>query len=245
MKLKVVNSNSSGNSYALDTGEEILLIEAGCKMADVKKAIDYRLADVVGCIVTHEHGDHAKCAVEYARFGVNVYGPEALKGKKDFPYGKFMPLTESITKKIGSFSVTPFVNHHDVPIFGYLIYHKDMGVMLFSTDSYKIDMALTGINHFLIEANYSDAIIKENFKQGKIDKHQVDRIMLSHMSLDYCVKYLRDCQADRTARTITLCHLSERNSSSRLFHDAVAGAFGVPVSCATKGLVVELSKDEL
>jgi phosphoribosyl 1,2-cyclic phosphodiesterase len=243
MKLKVVNSNSSGNSYALDAGEEILLIEAGCKMADVKKAIDYRLADVVGCIVTHEHGDHAKCAVEYARFGVNVYGPEALKGKKDFPYGKFMPLTESITKKIGSFSVTPFVNHHDVPIFGYLIYHKDMGVMLFSTDSYKIDMALTGINHFLIEANYSDAIIKENFKQGKIDKHQVDRIMLSHMSLDYCVKYLRDCQADRTARTITLCHLSERNSNPKMFADRVAGEFGVPTQVAAKGVVVELNKD--
>jgi phosphoribosyl 1,2-cyclic phosphodiesterase len=245
MKLKVVNSNSSGNSYALDTGEEILLIEAGCKMADVKKAIDYRLADVVGCIVTHEHGDHAKCAVEYARFGVNLYGPEALKGKKDFPYGKFMPLTESITKKIGSFSVTPFVNHHDVPIFGYLIYHKDMGVMLFSTDSYKIDMALTGINHFLIEANYSDAIIKENFKQGKIDKHQVDRIMLSHMSLDYCVKYLRDCQADRTARTITLCHLSERNSDPTIFRNTVSGAFGVPTFIAQKGLVVELNKDAL
>ena len=240
MKLKVVNSNSSGNSYALDTGEEILLIEAGCKMADVKKSIDYRLADVVGCIVTHEHGDHAKCAVEYARFGVNVYGPEALKDKKDFPYGKFMPLTESITKKIGSFSVTPFVNHHDVPIFGYLIYHKDMGVMLFSTDSYKIDMALTGINHFLIEANYSDAIIKENFKQGKIDKHQVDRIMLSHMSLDYCVKYLRDCQADRTARTITLCHLSERNSDPKQFRDTVAGAFGIPTHIAHRGAIISL-----
>jgi glyoxylase-like metal-dependent hydrolase (beta-lactamase superfamily II) len=240
MKLKVVNSNSSGNSYALDTGEEILLIEAGCKMADVKKAIDYRLADVVGCIVTHEHGDHAKCAVEYARFGVNVYGPEALKNKKDFPYGKFMPLTESITKKIGSFSVTPFVNHHDVPIFGYLIYHKDMGVMLFSTDSYKIDMALTGINHFLIEANYSDAIIKENFKNGKIDKHQVDRIMLSHMSLDYCVKYLRDCQADRTARTITLCDLSDRNSDPKQFRDTVAGAFAIPTFIAQRGLVINL-----
>jgi phosphoribosyl 1,2-cyclic phosphodiesterase len=242
MKLNVVNSNSSGNSYALDTGEEILLIEAGCKMADVKKAIDYRLADVVGCIVTHCHGDHAKYATEYAKFGVQVYGPEDIAKKKDFPFGKFTSLTESITKKIGTFSVTPFVNHHDVPIFGYLIYHKDLGVMLFSTDSYKIDMALTGINHFLIEANYSDDIIKENFKNGKLDKHQIDRIMLSHMSLDYCIKYLRDCSADRTAKTITLCHLSERNSDPKIFHDAVAGAFAVPTFIAQKGLVVELNK---
>ena len=245
MQLIVINSNSSGNAYALDTGKEILLLEAGMKMADVKRAIDFRLANVVGCVVTHEHGDHAKCAVEYARFGVDIYGPEALKEKKDFPYGRFTALTESFTKKIGSFSVTPFKNCHDVPIFGYLIYHKDLGVMLFSTDSYKLEMTLTGINHFLIEANYSDAIIKENFKQGKIDKHQVDRIMLSHMSLDYCVKYLRDCQADRTARTITLCHLSERNSDPKQFRDTVAGAFGVPTFIAAKGIVVGLNKETI
>ena len=245
VRLICVGSSSLGNSYALDDGKEILLIEAGCKMTEVKRSIDFRLSDVVGCFCTHCHSDHAKYATEYAKFGVNVYGPEDIAKKKDFPFGKFMSLTESITKKIGSFSVTPFVNHHDVPIFGYLIYHKDLGVMLFSTDSYKIDVALTGINHFLIEANYSDAIIKENFKQGKIDKHQVDRIMLSHMSLDYCVKYLRDCQADRTARTITLCHLSERNSDPKQFRDTVAGAFGVPTFIAAKGVVIGLNKETI
>ena len=48
MKLIVINSNSSGNAYALDSGSEILLIEAGCKMAEVKRHIFYRLQDVVG-----------------------------------------------------------------------------------------------------------------------------------------------------------------------------------------------------
>jgi phosphoribosyl 1,2-cyclic phosphodiesterase len=231
-----------GNAYAIDSGKDILLLEAGCKMTEVKRAIDFRLQDVAGCIVTHEHGDHAKYAVEYARFGVDIYGPKAIKEKKDFPYGRYTTLVESMTKKIGSFNVTAFHNHHDVEIYGYLIFHPDMGVMLFSTDSYKLSMTLTGIDHFLIEANYSDDIIKENFKKGKLDKHQVDRIMLSHMSLDYCIKYLRDCSADRTAKTITLCHLSERNSDPKIFHDAVAGAFAVPTFIAQKGLVVELNK---
>jgi phosphoribosyl 1,2-cyclic phosphodiesterase len=245
MQLIVINSNSSGNAYALDSGKEILLLEAGMKMADVKRAIDFRLQDVVGCIVTHSHGDHCKYATEYAKFGVNVYGPQDVADKKQFPYGKFTVCRDTVTTKIGGFSVCPFVNYHDVEIYGYLIFHRDTGTMLFSTDSYKIDKTFTGINHFLIEANYSDALLKENVWNGNINKSQADRIMLSHMSLDYCIKYLRDCEADKSARTITLCHLSERNSSPRLFHDAVAGAFGVPVSCATKGLVVELSKDEL
>lgn len=61
IKLKVLGSGSSGNSYALiaDNGE-ILAIEAGCKFMDFKKMIDWRISDVVGCIVSHEHGDHGK-----------------------------------------------------------------------------------------------------------------------------------------------------------------------------------------
>ena len=243
MKLIVINSNSSGNSYALDSGKEILLLEAGMKMADVKRSIDFRLQDVVGCIVTHSHGDHCKYATEYAKFGVNVYGPQDVADKKQFPYGKFTVCRDTVTTKIGDFSVCPFVNYHDVEIYGYLIFHRDMGTMLFSTDSYKIDKTFTGINHFLIEANYSDALLKENVWNGNINKSQADRIMLSHMSLDYCIQYLRDCEADKSARTITLCHLSERNSDHAIFRNTVAGAFGVPTYIAQKGLVVELNKD--
>jgi len=245
VKLICIGSSSIGNAYALDSGNEILLLEAGMKMADVKRAIDYRLADVVGCVVTHEHGDHAKYATEYAKFGVDVYGPQALEQKKRFPYGKFTVLCDSVTKNIGRFRVVPFHNYHDVEIYGYLINHPDCGSILFSTDSYKLGMTLRGINHFLIEANYEDSMLKENVKNGSISKAQSDRIMLSHMSLNYCIEYLRDCEADKSAKTITLCHLSDRNSDQEMFRKTVAGAFGVPTFCATKNLVVDLSKDVL
>jgi phosphoribosyl 1,2-cyclic phosphodiesterase len=243
MELKIIGSNSAGNAYALDSGKEILLLEAGMKMADVKRAIDYRLADVVGCVVTHEHGDHAKYSTEYAKFGIEIYGPQDIADKKQFPFGKFTPLLVERTRKIGSFMVVPFANFHDTPIYGYLINHPSCGTILFSTDSYKIGIALTGVKHFLIEANYSDALLKENVWNGSINKAQADRIMLSHMSLDYCIQYLKDCEAEKTAKTITLCHLSERNSDPELFRNTVAGAFGVPTFIAQKGLVVELNKD--
>ena len=246
MKLVVINSNSTGNAYALDAGNEILLLEAGCRMAFVKRAIDYRIANVVGCILSHEHGDHAKYATEYAKFGVEVFGPTEIGVKKSFPFGKFHPLIVERVKHIGDFDVVPFENFHDVPIFGYLIRHKDMGgTMLFSTDSYKIGMTIRNIRHFLIEANYEDSLLKENVRNGEINKAQADRIMLSHMSLNYCIEYLRDCEADKSARTITLCHLSERNSDPKLFRESVAGAFGVPVFVASKGTIVELNKDEI
>ena len=243
MELIVVNSNSSGNAYALVSAEgEILLLEAGCKMADVKRCINYRIQDVVGCLLTHCHGDHAKYATEYAKFGVEVYGPKDIEEKKSFPFGKYhIPMLER-TKHIGGFDVVPFHNFHDVEIYGYMMRHKEMGTMIFSTDTYKMGLYVSGVDHYLIEANYSDTLLKDNVWNGNINKAQADRIMLSHMSLDYTVKYLMECKAEN-AKTITLCHLSERNSDPKEFKATVESAFGIPCSIATKGLVVELNKD--
>jgi len=238
-RLITIGSSSAGNSYAIDTGSEILLLEAGIKMAEVKRAIDFRLADVVGCVCSHVHGDHAKYATEYAKFGVKVYGPQDIADKKLFPYEKFSVMKAGKTYRIGSFDVVPFENFHDVPCYGYIVRHKDFGTLLFSTDTYKIDVAVRGINHFLIEANYSDEILKQNVWSGKIDKAQADRVMLSHMSIEYCVKYLQDCEAKK-AHTITLCHLSERNSNPMAFHEVVAGTFGVPVYVARKCSIINL-----
>lgn len=242
MKLITIGSNSAGNSYALDAGGEILLLEAGIKMADVKRAIDYRLNDVVGCVASHCHGDHAKYAVEYAKFGVKVYCNEDVASKKQFPYDSSSVVRDGITKKIGSFRVTPFDVAHDVPCLGFLIKLPNGSILMFVTDTYKVPMNITGIDHYLIEANYSDALLKQNVWDGKINKSQADRIMLSHMSLDYTVKYLSDCGA-RNARTVTLCHLSERNSDPAQFKSAVESALGVPCQIARKGLVVELNKE--
>jgi hypothetical protein len=55
-KLICIASSSLGNSYAIDTGNEILLLEAGVKMAEVKRSINFRLKDVVGVSVSHAHG---------------------------------------------------------------------------------------------------------------------------------------------------------------------------------------------
>jgi len=55
-RIITVGSSSIGNAYAIDAGGEILLLEAGCKMADVKRQINYRLNDVVGVCVSHSHG---------------------------------------------------------------------------------------------------------------------------------------------------------------------------------------------
>lgn len=43
MILKCIDSGSKGNAYALIAKEEILLLEAGCRLMDVKKLLASRL----------------------------------------------------------------------------------------------------------------------------------------------------------------------------------------------------------
>lgn len=53
--LKTIATGSSGNSYALMNDSEILLLDLGVNAKVIKKAIDFRVSDIVACLVTHKH----------------------------------------------------------------------------------------------------------------------------------------------------------------------------------------------
>ena len=53
MLLRVAKSGSDGNSFALETDKEILLIEAGVDIRTIKKMVDYRIEKVSGLIVSY------------------------------------------------------------------------------------------------------------------------------------------------------------------------------------------------
>ena len=58
MLLKVISTGSqAGNSYALisDNGE-ILLLDFGCEPNKILRGIGYRILDVCGALLSHEHG---------------------------------------------------------------------------------------------------------------------------------------------------------------------------------------------
>lgn len=52
---KTIATGSSGNSYALMSDKEMLLLDLGVSEKVIKKAIDFRVSDIEGCLVTHKH----------------------------------------------------------------------------------------------------------------------------------------------------------------------------------------------
>lgn len=56
MKLKVLGSGSNANCYLLQSNSgETLIIECGVHLKEIKKALNFNMRNVVGCLISHEH----------------------------------------------------------------------------------------------------------------------------------------------------------------------------------------------
>ena len=241
MKLIIIGSSSQGNSYALqsDSGE-ILLIEAGVPLKEVKKAIGYKTSKVEACLCSHRHSDHAKYIKEYAKAGIIVYSNANVS--QHFP-NCVRTLGCECTHCFGGFSATPFWVKHDedAPNYGYLIRHKEIGTIFFATDCYNLNFVIRGCQVYLAECNYSDAILDKAIAEGLTPKSQADRIRLSHMSMEHAISWLHDCDVEHCARKIILIHGSARHLIPNAAVSKFQQVLGVPTYYAKAGLVVNLT----
>ena len=125
MKLKCLGSGSSGNCYILENDTEALIIEAGVKFKDVKIALDFKVSKIVGVISSHVHKDHSGFLEHYKRAGIQTLS-----------FGEELPEYDSVKMKhymlgMGEFRIKPFPLVHDVPCYGFLITHPDMGRLVY------------------------------------------------------------------------------------------------------------------
>ena len=229
MVLKVLGSESAGNCYTLETDAEVLILEARIRLQYVKKALDYDLSKVLGCLVTHSHGDHAKCARDYMRCGIDIYASQETLEAKYLDGHRAKVYTET-PFKVGSFKVKAFRVPHGVPCFGFLISHPESGLILFITDAAYIPYQFNNLNQILIEANYEDGLLTS------------DRAVGHHMSLDTCLEFLEKNEMGHV-RNVVLLHLSSGNSDAKSFLQSVKEiAPRAEVNIADRGLEIVLNK---
>lgn len=237
MKLHVLGSNSDGNGYILEGNSQTLLLECGLPLKYVKQALNFDLSKVVGALVSHSHGDHAKYANDYTRNGIKLWSNIELIDKS------LLQLIEAGKQyTIGEFKVIPFSVKHDVPCLGFLVNHPESGNILFVTDTHYIPNRFKGLNQILIEANYEERILNENYIDGKIDNMRYQRVLRSHMSLETCMDALKANDL-KGVQNIVLIHLSPRNSDAKLFKSRVVEATGKNVNIALKGVVIDFNKE--
>lgn len=243
MKLTILGSSSAANGYVLDNGREALALECGCPLHDLKRTLGFDLRRVCGVLLTHEHADHARHALKYVQSALPLYAsrgtlgalPEAVQ-QSPFVH----PVRPPRPFSVGRFQVLPFDVRHDAaePL-GFLVSHPEIGFVVFATDTRLLPYTFPCVRTWLLECNYSAALLDANARASVISKAQRLRVIQSHMSLDTCREALRanDLSA---ARRIILIHLSDRNSNAAQFRKTIARATGREVITADRGQTIEL-----
>lgn len=220
--IKCLGSGSKGNGWVIDDGREVLIVDCGVPVKEMKIAIDFEISRVVGCIVSHSHQDHAGYTSQYEGCGLKVYKPYEAIG--DIGYAKF-----------GSFFIQSFPLVHDVPCFGFLISNPNIGRILYATDTEYIRYRFKNLNYVIVEANYANELLDDDLDDTTKRTH----VLRGHMELGTTLRFLRQ-NVDEHTRAVVLAHLSNENANKDMFlgeAEKALSPFGA-IAIARKGMVI-------
>lgn len=194
MTLKCLATGSKANCYVLkrDNGE-MLILDAGLPISEIKKGIGFDVANLKGAVITHSHKDHSLSADKLKDF-TPVYKPY-LGAKRQHTY-------------MGDFEITSFDLPHSVENRG-LVIRADGQRILYATDFEYIPYNLSGllIDTMLIELNYQTENIDND-----LDNHK-SHVILGHAEEKVTIEILRQNAA--ALRNVILCHMSNSGNLNR------------------------------
>lgn len=229
MEIKCLGSGSSGNSYLIYDGKSALLLEAGLKKADIINGYYEYLERICGCLVTHEHKDHAKSVADLAKFGIDIYASKGtFDGIGNISHSHRCNFVSAGKQfKTGSYVIMPFETKHDCnESLGFLIYSTATHErLLFATDTYYIPNTFKHLNIIMVECNYSETIMNEQLEKGCLNRSLAQRIQQSHFALENVVDFLKANDLSKVSE-IYLIHLSSTNADAEIFKKEIQSLTG-------------------
>lgn len=241
MKLRCLGSSSSGNCYIIYNDEEAIILEAGVRFSAVKEALNFDLSKIKVVVSSHLHGDHSKYLKDFVISGIPCLADESVFNHYGLDHSTCIQAKHQHEYKFGGFSIKPFSVEHDVPTFGFLLNHQEMGKTVFITDTGDINYSFNHLNNIIVEANFSNEIIERNVMNGVIHPVHEMRVKMSHLSIEKCTEWLSLIDLS-IVNNIVLVHLSKQNSDSLLFKKKIEDRFAKNVYVAGKKLNIEFNK---
>lgn len=227
MILRCLGSGSSGNCYLLDSGNEVLVLDCGLPIKQIKKGLNWDISKVVGVLCSHIHTDHSKAVKDFENMGISVFKP--------YDETKACPLKI----RYGSFGIQAFkVPHDGIPCYGFYITVAGHRI-LYATDFEYLPPSFKNVRltDMLVECNHNkDLVNRDEAKYA----HQIR----GHCSLETLIDKVIKENMTSDLRTVILCHLSQENADpDKMLAEVqnVAGE-GVECVCAASGETVELSQ---
>ena len=218
MMFTALASSSAGNAYIVSDTETRILLECGVSHKKLQKLSGFSLSEFQGCLVSHEHKDHAKAVADLISRGMTVYMSQGTAEQLEAEGAELIEHMEQFN--IGSLDIVPFTTFHDAaePL-GFLIKSRvDGDVLAFATDTVNLRYKFPNLNILAIEANYDKNILERCERMPEKVRH---RITNAHMEIDTLCDYLRSLDLSK-CREVYLLHLSDATSHEGHFINKVA-----------------------
>ncbi len=218
MKLHVLSSGSSGNSYCIETDTDLLFVDIGVTFTTVRKQLNPLLSGkAVSLFITHEHTDHISGIMPFIRaLHPKIYtgaGTARQLAGNGVPQDYLYPLAADGYYDMGNFAVTPFnVSHDAAEPFGYKLM-TPCGNVGFLTDLGCVTQGelahLEGVDVLVLEANHDEELLKKGrypaYLKKRIASHK------GHLSNVDAVSVLAALYGGSLNRCL-FAHVSEENN---------------------------------
>lgn len=226
-----IGSGSSGNLYLVADGDARLAIEAGLPFREMRRRLRFGVSSLDAVLVSHLHGDHAQSIREVLANGVPVLASrETLEAAGVNGHHNARAVEPIDPANVGPWQVLPFDLRHDAPgTIGFVVEGPSRERLLYVTDTAFVPYRFAGLNIIAIEANYSEAILRES---GEPATRKL-RSLRHHMSLERVLGFLAANELD-AVREIWLLHLSDAHSDEAEFQASVREATGKPTYVAPR-----------
>lgn len=164
------------------------------------KGCDYR---------SHPPLDHSKSLNDFNDMRIPVFAPYITEKPMKIGNGDFRIQAFDLTTLDGRWTHTN-ADGSECPCYGFLITHKEMGRMLYITDTELIKWKFKGINHILLGVDYDkDFVDKDNDPKTR-------HVFRGHLSIDTACDFVK-ANYSHSLQNVIMCHLSSENADSDSF----------------------------
>ncbi len=210
-------SGSQGNCYRVTDGRTPFLLEAGIPYKEIQKGLNFRVSELAGCLVTHEHKDHCKAVRDIMKAGIDCYISQGAAEALGLSGHRLHIIKAKQQFKLDTWAILPFDTQHDaIEPLGFLLVNQAGDKLLYATDTYYLKYKFRGLTHILVECNYALDILQKNVAAGLVPAAVKDRVLRSHFSLENVKEFLKANDLSKV-REIWLLHLSDDNSDADRF----------------------------
>lgn len=238
MRLCSLGSGSKGNATVVDSGDALVLVDAGFSCLALTRRLEARginIRNVSAVVVTHEHIDHVRgiATLRKKHPHIDLHMTPGTAAAIGLRKGEFKPVDSCAPFQVDGMEIAPFPVPHDAAEPIQLTVRTNESVAGFLTDLGHVTpmaaQALTDCNVLVLECNYDPKMLRRNKRYPEDLKQRISG-RYGHLQNGAAASLLESLAR---LHHVVAAHLSEENNLPGLALDSVSASVNTMLTGVT------------